>query len=159
MKKFFMGGESELMLFRLAVDKIYAADRAMRMSCAKRVAALQCRYLGGNIPYGFAVDEKTHEYAINEDEAENVRTAYAMIAGGASYGSVLRYLCKVGAKTRAGSDFSYASLQRMLQNEQYNGMFIYNKRGPVDKQIRIPGGMPRIVDAETFAVVQAVLAA
>ena len=80
-----------------------------------------------------------------------------MIAGGASCGSVLRYLCKVGAKTRAGRDFPYTTLRSMLHNEQYNGMYIYGKRGPVDKQIRIPGGMPRIVDAETFAVVQAAL--
>ena len=93
-------------------------EKTQRMMHSKEAAALRCKYLGGNIPYGFAVNDATGGFTINEDEADNVRMAFAMVAGGAPDGVVLRCLHKVGAKTRAGSDFTYATLRSMLQNEQ-----------------------------------------
>ena len=132
-------------------------EKTQRMMHSKEAAALRCKYLGGNIPYGFAVNDATGGFTINEDEADNVRMVFTMTAGGASYNAILRCLRKTGAKTSAGNEFSQSSLLKMLHNEQYNGVYIYNKRGPIDKQIRIPGGMPRIVEERVFRAVQAVL--
>lgn len=129
-------------------------EKTMR---GKEYAATQCKYLGGNVQYGFAVNPKTKKFVINEDEAENIRMAFAMIAGGASYDAVLRCLHKVGAKTRNGKEFSRTALLSMLRNERYNGVYTYNMHRSGGKQIRIPEGMPRVIDEKVFKAVQAVL--
>lgn len=145
----------ELACFLL--ELIYAWDRSDLLSRGKAAAALQCKYVGGTIPFGFSVDPKTRKYTVQEDEAENVRLVYTMIASGAELDIALRYLKKVGAKTRCGNDFSRTSLLNLLKNDRYNGVYTYNIHGSIDKQIRIPGGMPRIVDERVFNAVQSEL--
>lgn len=142
---------------RMALEKAYAEERAKLVRCGKEAAALRCQYPGGNIPYGFTVDKKTGEYAINEEEAQNVRLVFAMIASGASLDTALWYLGKVGAKTKSGNDFTRSALRKMLRNERYNGVYTYNMHRSGGKQIRIPGGMPRIVEERVFRAVQAML--
>ena len=132
-------------------------EKTQRMMHSKEAAALRCKYLGGNIPYGFAVSDATGGFTINEDEADNVRMVFTMIAGGASLDTVLSLLGKLGAKTRGGNDFSRTALISMLRNERYNGVYTYNMHRSGGKQIRIPGGMPRIVEERVFRAVQAVL--
>ena len=78
----------------------------------------------------------------------------------------------MGYRTRLGNTFSKETLYEMLRNEKYNGIYVFSRAAskdelgrrnnhldkPIEDQIRIPGGMPKIVDDETFARVQVILA-
>lgn len=168
MKKFNLsGGKPELALCAPVAEydsilmeiilRMLDQEKSKKMMRSKEAAALRCQYLGGNIPYGFAVNDATGEFAIDENEADNVRMVFTMIAGGASMDTVLSLLGKVGAKTRCGNDFSRTALISMLRNERYNGVYTYNMHKSGGKQIRIPEGMPRVIDEKVFKAVQAVL--
>lgn len=138
-------------------DKHDVQDPAYHARLRKEAAAEQCKYPGGSIPYGFKVNKATKMFEVDDDEAENVRMAFYMVAGGATVEEALRCLDKIGARNRNGNVFAKFALIKMLRNEQYNGVYVYNKRSPLVKQTRIPGGMPRIVDEQIFYAVQAVL--
>ena len=85
---------------------------------------------------------------------------------------VLNKLNALGYRTRLGNTFSKETLYEMLRNEKYNGVYVFSRAAskdelgrrnnhrdkPIEDQIRIPGGMPKIVDDETFARVQSILA-
>ena len=132
---------------------------------------MDCRYIGGWIPYGFRVDPQTHRYIINDYEAEAVRMIFRDVADGCGYNVVLNKLNSMGYRTRLGNTFSKETLYEMLRNEKYNGVYVFSRAAskdelgrrnnhldkPIEDQIRIPGGMPKIVDDETFARVQAIL--
>ena len=78
----------------------------------------------------------------------------------------------MGYRTRLGNTFSKETLYEMLRNEKYNGVYVFSRASsknesgrrnnhkdkPEDEQIRIPGGMPKIVDDDTFTKVQSILA-
>ena len=94
------------------------------------------------------------------------------VADGCGYNVVLNKLNSMGYRTRLGNTFSKETLYEMLRNEKYNGVYVFSRAAskdelgrrnnhldkPIEDQIRIPGGMPKIVDDETFACVQAILA-
>lgn len=77
----------------------------------------------------------------------------------------------LGYRTRLGNTFSKETLYEMLRNEKYNGVYVFSRAAskdelgrrnnhldkPIEDQIRIPGGMPKVVDDDTFARVQAIL--
>lgn len=138
-------------------DKYDVQDPAYRARLRKEAVAEQCKYPGGSTPYGFRVNKVTKMFEVDDDEAENLRMAFYMVAGGATIEEVLRCLDKIGARNRNGNVFAKSALIKMLRNEQYNGVYVYNKRNPLEKQTRIPGGMPRIVDEQIFYAVQAAL--
>ena len=93
------------------------------------------------------------------------------VADGCGYNVVLNKLNSMGYRTRLGNTFSKETLYEMLRNEKYNGVYVFSRAAskdelgrrnnhldkPIEDQIRIPGGMPKIVDDETFARVQAIL--
>jgi site-specific DNA recombinase len=73
----------------------------------------------------------------------------------------------LGARTKRGNPFAKNSLYSILENEKYAGIFIFNKKlekdvsgkrnpqwKPRDEWIVVEGGMPAIIDRETFDKVQ-----
>ncbi len=140
---------------------------AERVGMVMNDLATQCLHLGGVPPYGYGVD-KDKRYFIKPEEAVVVRGIYGLYAKNQSYGDILLWMDENGFKTRTGKPFSKATIHDMLLNEKYNGVYVYNRSAPADstgkrnhrsskdndKIIRIPGGMPRIVDMETWKAVQ-----
>ena len=154
------------------MSEYYSKNLAREVMKGMRESAMDCRYIGGWIPYGFRVDPQTHRYIINDYEAEAVRMIFRDVADGCGYNVVLNKLNSMGYRTRLGNTFSKETLYEMLRNEKYNGVYVFSRAAskdelgrrnnhldkPIEDQIRIPGGMPKIVDDETFARVQAILA-
>ena len=154
------------------MSEYYSKNLAREVMKGMRESAMDCRYIGGWIPYGFRVDPQTHRYIINEYEAEAVRMIFRDVADGCGYNVVLNKLNSMGYRTRLGNTFSKETLYEMLRNEKYNGVYVFSRAAskdelgrrnnhmdkPIEDQIRIPGGMPKIVDDDTFARVQAILA-
>ena len=153
------------------MSEYYSKNLAREVMKGMRESAMDCRYIGGWIPYGFRVDPETHRYIINDYEAEAVRMIFRDVADGCGYNVVLNKLNTMGYRTRLGNTFSKETLYEMLRNEKYNGVYVFSRAAskdelgrrnnhmdkPIEDQIRIPGGMPKIVDDETFARVQAIL--
>ena len=154
------------------MSEYYSKNLAREVMKGMRESAMDCRYIGGWVPYGFRVDPQTHRYIINDYEAEAVRMIFRDVADGCGYNVVLNKLNAMGYRTRLGNTFSKETLYEMLRNEKYNGVYVFSRAAskdelgrrnnhldkPIEDQIRIPGGMPKIVDDETFARVQAILA-
>ena len=154
------------------MSEYYSKNLAREVMKGMRESAMDCRYIGGWIPYGFRVDPQTRRYIINEYEAEAVRMIFRDVADGCGYNVVLNKLNSLGYRTRLGNTFSKETLYEMLRNEKYNGVYVFSRAAskdelgrrnnhrdkPIEDQIRIPGGMPKIVDDETFARVQSILA-
>lgn len=154
------------------MSEYYSKNLAREVMKGRRESAMNCRYIGGWVPYGFRVDPQTHRYIINDYEAEAVRMIFRDVADGCGYNVVLNKLNAMGYRTRLGNTFSKETLYEMLRNEKYNGVYVFSRAAskdelgrrnnhldkPIEDQIRIPGGMPKIVDDETFARVQAILA-
>lgn len=153
------------------MSEYYSKNLAREVMKGMRESAMDCRYIGGWIPYGFRVDPQTHRYIINDYEAEAVRMIFRDVADGCGYNVVLNKLNSMGYRTRLGNTFSKETLYEMLRNEKYNGVYVFSRAAskdelgrrnnhldkPIEDQIRIPGGMPKVVDDDTFARVQAIL--
>lgn len=120
---------------------------------------------GGVPPYGLKVIAK--RYLINEDEAPAVRLIFEWIANGKSYKQVIKELTRLGYKTRKGKRFSYSTLNSILHNDKYYGMYIYNRDGSKRKshrvliehfdEVRNDKDIPAIITKELFDKVQTIL--
>ncbi len=152
------------------VSQYYSANLSREVMKGLRENALTLRHTGGTPILGLSVEPETLKYKINEEEATIVRTIFEMYANNNGYSEILRVLKNNNYKTKVGNDFTKSSINKILQNEKYRGVFIYNrkkeydvnrKRRPVLKDksevIRIENGLPQIIDDTTFFKVQHIL--
>ena len=149
----------------------FSLNLAREVMKGMRESAYNCTHLGGIPPLGYDVDPTTKKYVVNEGEAAVVRAIFSKYADGIGYSQILGYLNGMGHKTKRGYAFGKSSLNKMLSNEKYTGKFIFNRmlekdmsgnRRPQEKPreewIIVPGGLPTIIDQETFEKVQVKLA-
>lgn len=107
--------------------------------------ARQCK-VNGSIPYGYKRGEDG-KFAINEDTAPIVQEIFRRIANGEIKASVADDLNRRQVRTQKGGLWKKNSFQNMLKNERYTGVYIYGN-------VRVPGGMPIIIDRDLFDQVQ-----
>ena len=86
-------------------------------------------------------------YRINEEEAPIVRRIFELYCSGYTYSGISRQLASEGILNRRGKPYGLFTLQNILSNESYIG--IYHWGG-----IRIPGGMPALIDKATWEAAQ-----
>jgi len=145
----------------------YSANLAREVMKGMKESAYDCKHLGGTPPLGYDVDPETHKYLINESEAKIVKIIFEKYAHDVSYNQILSYLNGIGYRTKRGKLFSKNSLYSILQNEKYIGKYIFNKKleksvsgkrnptlKPQEEWIVIEGGVPAIIDQQTFDIVQ-----
>lgn len=130
--------------------------------------ALQCKHTGGIPPLGYNVDPVTKKYVINEIEANAVKMIFQLYLDGYGYHRIIDELNSRCYKTKLGKPFGKNSIHDILANEKYSGTYIYNRtisknmdgkrnnHGTRDEEniIRIPGGMPAIIEIEAFRQVR-----
>ena len=109
----------------------------------------QCKYNGGTKTFGYAIDPEGY-YVLDEISSPIVKEIFERIAQGDTVMSICRDINERGIRTVNGNEFSKNSLQNMLRNEKYKGIYIYG-------HTRIPGGIPRIISDELFDEVQEIL--
>lgn len=125
------------------------------------VKAKQGLFLGGTPPLGYDIEES--RYVINPMEAETVQTIFAMYARGYSYNVILDSLD--GALGKHGQPLGKNSLNSILKNERYVGVYTWNRRytkyfrnwaggKPNPNCVRIENCIPPIIDRETWEKVQ-----
>ena len=130
-------------------------------------SAALCKFLGGTVLLGYDVNSEK-KYVINEYEQEIVKTIFNLYDLGYSYKYLINHLNNMGFKTKRNNPFGKNSLRDILINRRYVGEYTFclkssknveNKRNnhsirDESEVIRIPGGMPQIIDLEQFDRVQ-----
>ena len=107
--------------------------------------AYKCLYNGTKIlGYRRGPDGR---YALHPEEAAVVRNIFDLYSSGLSAARICRRLNDRGVKTSRGCAWSPESLLRVIHNERYTGVYIWG-------DIRVPGGMPAIVDLQVFEEAQ-----
>lgn len=144
----------------------YSLELAQKTFRGMRESALKCRHTGGRPLLGYKVNPDK-SYAIDEESAPIVRTIFDMYLHGSSYNKIIDTLNRQGARTGAGRSFGKNSIHEILRNERYAGTYIFNRiprnggkrnnHGSKDPDdiIRVEGGMPAIIDRETWEGVKA----
>lgn len=146
----------------------YSKNLAREVIKGLRESAYQCRHTGGTPPLGYDVDPVTRKYIINEREAQAVRLIFRLYVDGYGYDRIITELNDRGYRTKKNKPFGRNSLHDILANEKYSGTYVFNRAGAKDEDgkrnnhgaksddevIRIPGGVPAIVDPEVFRQAQ-----
>ena len=105
-------------------------------------------------PLGYDIDYKTGRLVINKKEAEIVRLIFDLYLKGYKQDEICKELNRLGYKTKKGEPFS-KRVRCYLINRRYVGEYIYHIRSKGrNEEYIIKGGVPQIIDDETFEAVQ-----
>ncbi len=129
----------------------YSLQLSQNILRGQRASAEKCQSNGGNRPLGYKTDPATKKFIIDPETAPTVRLVFDMYAKGSTVTEIVKELNNRGLRTLRGGKFTNNSLHSMLKNEKYIGIYKYKD------QVRIEGGVPRIIDDETFCKVQEML--
>lgn len=151
--------EGQLMENQLVgIAAYYSRNLSTEVRKGLKENALQAIHCGGRPPFGYKVIEK--KYYIEEHEAMIVRFIFDMYIKNYTYGRMVAACRDKGYKTRAGRDWCKNSLREITRNnKKYSGVFIYGREnqsklypGRKNEIIEVPGGMPAIIDPETYRI-------
>ena len=162
-------------IIQLGVGQYYSQNLAREVMKGLKENAYKCLHNGGLPPLGYDVDPITKQYIINEKEAESIRIIFKKFLEGWSYRELAEYLNVLGYRTKIGNKFSAnSSFYDILVNSKYKGEYVFGRSLSKPKQpgmkrshrknkdeseiIRVPNGLPAIVDEGTFEQVQKLLA-
>ena len=101
----------------------------------------KCLFNGSHI-YGYVPGPDRH-YAIEESQACVVRQIFRLYNSGHSMSAIVRMLNDGGQRTAKGKLFTLNMIRNILTQERYLGIYIWSG-------VRIPGGMPAIIDQQTW---------
>ena len=130
------------------VNQFYSENMAEDITRGLMDNAEKCM-VNGRLPFGYKKGEDG-KYAIDEPTAAIVRQMFGRIRDGWTISDIKDDLNARGIKTRDGKPWRYSSFDKMLQNEQYTGVYKYSG-------IRIEGGIPVIIEKPLFEEVQKIL--
>ena len=103
----------------------------------------------GPPPYGYRI--KDGHYEEDPEQAEIIREIFGRVLAGEARADVIRDLNARRIKTSRGGEWTKSSLGRVIRNEKYTGVYLYG-------DVRVEGGLPKILDEETFNAMQVFLA-
>ena len=129
----------------MAYDQYHSEELNQKVVRGMTINAEKCLSNGGTTPLGYKIVDR--RYVIDEEKAPIVREIYTKYADGWSIKDICDGLNERHIETARGGQFNKSSLQTMLKNRKYLGIYIYN-------DIEVVGGIPRIVDDELFKRVQ-----
>ncbi len=127
----------------------YSLQLSQNVRRGLSMSAEKCQSTGGNRPMGYLTgpDKK---FIIDEKTAPTVRLIFDMYAAGSTVTEIVAHLNAMGLTNRKGKPFGKNSLYSILSNEKYIGVYVY-------QDVRIEGGMPRIIEDGVFWKVQEML--
>ena len=103
---------------------------------------------GGNIALGFKTCKETKQFLVDEEKAPFVKVIFEMYASGKTMAEISRYMNSKGIRTRSNVPFNKNSLQSLLQNKRYIGIYTYKGTE------RRSDNFPRIISDDLFFRVQ-----
>lgn len=155
-------------LMSMGMAELYSKKLSREATAGLLANAREGKIHGGTPPLGYKIKGKY--YVIDEKGAEAVRIIFDMTLQGYGYNTIRDFLNSNGYRKGNGELFK-GSFTDLLRNRKYIGEYIFNRsayraRGlPYNNHaqkaecdiIRIPGGMPKIIDEDTFYRVQKIL--
>lgn len=123
------------------MNQFYSENMAEDIMRGLMDNAQQCR-VNGPLPFGYKRGEDGR-YAIDAETAPIVQEIFRRIANGELKARIAADLNSRQIKTSKGKAWNKSSFQTMLRNERYIGVYTY-------MDVRVPGGIPAIVDEELF---------
>ncbi|MBP3496064.1 MAG: recombinase family protein [Clostridia bacterium] len=156
-------------LMSMGMAELYSKKLSREAVAGKLANARECRIHGGVPLLGFKVKGKY--YVIDDNDARIAQIIFDMVAKRYSYRQIREFLISNGYRRSNGDDFRRFHFTDMLRNRKYIGEYVYNRSRSADvlgrrnnhsnksedEIIRIPNGLPRIIDDETFFKVQEIL--
>lgn len=130
------------------VNQFYSEAMAEDVRRGMMDNAKKCM-VNGRCPYGLTKG-KDGKYEIVPDQAEIVREIFNRVIDGWPHIDIMEDLNARGIKNRDGRQWQRTTFDKLLRNEQYVGVYKFSG-------IRIEGGIPAILDRETFEEVQHIL--
>ena len=130
------------------VNQFYSENMAEDVMRGMLGNAEACK-VNGLLPFGYKKDADGR-FAIDEPRAEIVREIYTRVSNQEPIVSIANDLNARGIKTALGKEWNKNSFHVLLTSEKYLGVYIWG-------EVRIEGGIPRIVSDELYHRVQEVL--
>lgn len=130
------------------VNQFYSENMAEDIRRGLMDNAQKCK-VNGRLPLGY-VRGKDGKYAIDDAGAAVVREIFQKITDGWSIVDIAADLNNRGIKTSIGGPWKKQSFDKLLQNENYIGVYKY-------AGVRIEGGIPAIINKDHFEEVQEIL--
>ena len=131
------------------VNQFYSENMAEDIKRGLYDNARNCMVANGHLPFGYKADDTLH-YTIDEPRAAVIREIFTRVAAGEPFVDIFDSLNARGITTSLGNPWGRSSFNKILSNERYRGVYIYG-------DVRIDGGIPRIVSDELFYKVQEVI--
>ena len=128
----------------------YSLQLSQNIRRGQRVSASKCQSTGGNRPLGYRTGPDKR-FEIDPEGAAIVRQVFDRYVAGETQAEIVRSLNEQGLRTLHGKPFTHNSLRTMLKNEKYIGVYTYKD------EVRVDGGIPAIIDEETFQKAQVML--
>lgn len=125
----------------------YSKNLARGVMRGMRENAINCKAVGGICPTGYKIDRSSMKYVIDEEKAVIIQEVFRLYADGMSIVDICKTCNEKGYRTNRGRPFTRNSLSTILRNRKYIGVYKFD-------DIEIEGGMPVIVDPDTFERVQ-----
>ena len=125
--------------------EFYSKELSQKITRGMRESAYKCHSIGGHIPLGYKIVDK--KLVIDEPGAQIVREAFDLYANGSTVADICETFNNKGYRTAKGAAFNKNSFKAMFRNERYIGIYTY-------KDVRIEGGVPAIIDKDTFETVR-----
>lgn len=123
----------------------YSVELAQKIKRGMDINAEKCLSTGGVLTLGFKTENK--KIVVDPLTAPVVKKIFEMYVTGSTMADIIRYLNANQIKTSYGNMFNKNSINRILKNKRYIGVYTYR-----DKEI--PDGIPRIIDEDLFWEVQ-----
>lgn len=121
----------------------YSANLSQNIRRGQRENALECKHIGGSVPLGYKLNADKR-YELDPETAPLVLEIFTRYNAGEAVIDICRDLNSRGYQTARKGKFNRSSLHRILANEKYMGLYVF-------EDVRIPDGVPRIVSDEVFA--------
>lgn len=127
----------------------YSENLSRNIKRGMKENALQCKFNGSGMCLGYKVGEDGR-YAIDPIGAKIVQEIFQLYADGQSAAQIINYCNERGYKTLRGAAFNKNSLNKILRNDKYIGVYRYD-------DIVIEDGIPPIIDRALFDKVQGMI--
>lgn len=125
----------------------YSDELSEKVRRGLKESAYKGLYAGGSVPLGYRITEDKH-FEIIPDQAKVVQKIFEMYNQGITKAEICKLLDQHGYTTSQGNPFNKDSLNRIIKNEKYIG--VYDFFG-----VRIENGIPAIIDPDVFYTAQA----
>ncbi|MBE5791658.1 MAG: recombinase family protein [Clostridiales bacterium] len=140
-------GDESILLEALleASAEYYSLDLRKKIKRGQRETIAKGRWCGGNIPYGYKVNEG--KLVASEKTAPVIQYVFKQYASGVSMKVIIDDLKERGVRTTRGGELTYNTFTRALSNETYLGKLLYG-------DMIVEGVAEPLIDKDTFDQVQ-----